>query len=866
MNEMDGYMGLYEQRSSFAVSAASASGAGAAGSVAASYETYSATGDRVVVSWIARTQRPYLDLVVQAAAASAADGCGTAAAAAAAGVARIREVLDAGEHLAVVADTSCEPLEDVVAARREQGLRFSEEEMWGYLVQCLLALRALHARDVAHGCVSALRIDPVSGTVELGLPLLGRQPHAKYAPPELQAACGDGAGAATERGDVYELGCVMTELLHLRNAKTVELRPARTHVGVDACFLLRKMTEEAPEDRPTLAQVLEYHAVQARLGAAAADADAADAAAGAEEAQARLEAVVARERAVEEREAAVAAREARVQTFLSLYRLTARQLDAVPASPAQAQLFVDYYDLDEGAASGGSRRAADAGADADADADGPLAAVPGASASPVEASEHLESAASAHNGWAADVAAEYNGVQTIERRSAPHAGPSQPPSRELSFGEDETTASCADAASLGGGWPPRAAGNDAADEPPTGDGPSSLVGAAWSGASAPARSVVPRAGVVECEVVDSGGFCTDDTATTTPARPTPQPQQQQQHEEQEPPLQAQSWTANTTCSSAAQDGGGLSTPGGGLGHGGCDDGSQAAAGATPPPWTHEESIAWHLQRSPERLVSPGGRSRSTPLQQCRLDEAGHVVKPWQRRSIQASLQQNMAELEDLVQRNRAQSGSRRRTRDDLLSQRSHRRRLDLGDGAASRSESMPSPAPSSPPPPSEPASQPVSLSSPAPEQRGRRRSGSGVSAAESSTPPPQPPTPSSLPEGKRRQRPSPSPRRIQLVGGPVTRARSYREGGGGGGEGAGEPHAAAASSGRRRVPAAASHTAPNVVAPARAQQGAPRAAAAAAAARLAAVAGGGDPEESPQDLLRRLRAERCSLMRQTSTA
>ena len=92
------------------------------------------------------------------------------------------------------------------------------------------------------------------------------------------------------------------------------------------------------------------------------------------------------------------------------------------------------------------------------------------------------------------------------------------------------------------------------------------------------------------------------------------------------------------------------------------------------PRTHEELVIYHLQRTPdkhENMYQPEGRrtpdrkpldnSQSTPLQRCRFDTStGHLIKPWQQRSIKGTLHSKLAELEDISQRNKLARESRER--------------------------------------------------------------------------------------------------------------------------------------------------------------------------------------------------------------
>ncbi|KAJ9466665.1 putative serine/threonine-protein kinase nek2 [Diplonema papillatum] len=131
---------------------------------------------------------------------------------------------------------------------------FAEDDLWRYLIQAVLVLKELHRVGILHGDIAPSAMLNVStADIKLGVPLLGRRGTTHY-----QA----GDPRAGERSDVFELGCLMVELLALQNAKTVTLTPGR--YSVELCFLLRKMTDEDVRNRPTVSQIVNYHAVKKR--------------------------------------------------------------------------------------------------------------------------------------------------------------------------------------------------------------------------------------------------------------------------------------------------------------------------------------------------------------------------------------------------------------------------------------------------------------------------------------------------------------------------------------------------------------------------------------------------------------------------
>ena len=639
------------------------------------YETLSSSGDAVCVSWVDPSHAGVLNTIA-------------AAAQRARGLATVLEVSDTSSpSLTVVTSAPGSSIADTVTQRLAVDTAFDYDTLWAFLVQGLGALEALHSLDVVHGDVSAsARIDTEGGTMTLGLPLLGRPAAAKYAPPEIV-----GGSVA---GDVYELGCTLLEVVHLRDARQARLLQGGGSgnggsggaADVELAFLLEKMTEQDPVRRPTLQQIFAYAPVRSRvvpsqtppktetlqhqldaqqteleaLRAQVADAERHEATVvmlkgqlqlqelelqklrgegvevlrkqlysqeveleklrtEASDVDRREEAVAKREAVCEDDAARLAVREAKVTAFLALYEMTSEQLHRIPTCVEQQQLFADYYQLGRDASTTGTANTTSTTTTTTAEEHAPHHTIPATQERERSCSRELSFSDVHSNGEEEGAHETSSSTHTTQTQAGSH--------HDASF------------TLIRPGTMP---------SPIRPDTPEPL----------PSTPEVLSAAPVLCEVVHEGELVSADYSEARSENTLLQPfdtPTTTTYEGRANESRVEEITIEEHDSSGTHES--PSTP---------PSRPAEAPPSVTPPRTHEDFIAWHLSRSPEKYLTPRD-DRSTPLQKCRLDPSGHVVKPWQQRSIQDSLQHSRAVLEDMAQRNRANSkDSRRRTRDYLL--------------------------------------------------------------------------------------------------------------------------------------------------------------------------------------------------------
>eukprot|EP00516_Mucochytrium_quahogii_P003385 CAMPEP_0203755638 /NCGR_PEP_ID=MMETSP0098-20131031/9054_1 /ASSEMBLY_ACC=CAM_ASM_000208 /TAXON_ID=96639 /ORGANISM=" , Strain NY0313808BC1" /LENGTH=452 /DNA_ID=CAMNT_0050647187 /DNA_START=501 /DNA_END=1856 /DNA_ORIENTATION=+ len=169
---------------------------------------------------------------------------------------------------------------------RETGERFSEDFIWQVLIQVCSAIHHLHSHRILHRDVKPENVflgghdQAKLGDLGLGR-LLGSQTkfaHSTvgtplYFSPELcEEALYD------ERSDVWALGCLVYQMATLRPpflasnqlalAKKIvnqPIRPLSDKYSKDLHFLVHKMLEKNPQNRPDAGQILSYGPVRIRL-------------------------------------------------------------------------------------------------------------------------------------------------------------------------------------------------------------------------------------------------------------------------------------------------------------------------------------------------------------------------------------------------------------------------------------------------------------------------------------------------------------------------------------------------------------------------------------------------------------------------
>eukprot|EP01064_Diplonema_japonicum_P009367 TRINITY_DN1684_c0_g2_i1.p1 TRINITY_DN1684_c0_g2~~TRINITY_DN1684_c0_g2_i1.p1 ORF type:complete len:710 (+),score=140.41 TRINITY_DN1684_c0_g2_i1:667-2796(+) len=561
------------------------------------------------------------------------------------------------QHIPTVLDVIDGKVVSREVAGNPLGKDIPENTLWEFIVQGVTMLHDLKKIGLNHGDIHDVMVD-ASG-LHFQLPLLEPPP------------------TVNEKTDLHDLGEVF------KRALGPSLNPPS--YPVELCFLIKKLTEPTEDTRPTIAQVLNYHAVKQHLPKDARKVPTTVVISSAAEKEAALK---VREEALDKREALLELREAKIEAFLELYHLTAQQLHTIPTTEEHKKLFSDYYGIE------GCPMPSD------------IRSEPGSVFSSIlTPADDQESQVAPQPTWA-------------RRESC---------SRELSFHSDQLRSSVAETQA---GYSHKTSCDSAVSlHQSTAKGPivglmthssiqltdeySQVKSDTGSTPSAAPSSPLPVAAITRA-TVDKAEYAALDAskATSTSMTSYTQPTEGSvlrytvhTEETYAPTETTQSYTQAWTTPPSRSTTFGLASP-------------TPARSVTPPaatpievhtpmkstvmedipeefmmspqqllpevctpraspqngtpkiqtPKTHEEMIAWHLQRSPEKYNTP----EKPMLHQCRVNEEGQVVKPWQQRSIKGSLEQTMATLESMAQRNsEGRRSTKRRTASVSSDDRKH---------------------------------------------------------------------------------------------------------------------------------------------------------------------------------------------------
>ncbi|GBG29750.1 Protein kinase, putative [Hondaea fermentalgiana] len=172
-----------------------------------------------------------------------------------------------------------------IRTHKIQGTRFDEDFIWQVLIQICTALQHLHQHRILHRDIKPENVfldanDQVKvGDLGLGRLLSSQSRFAHstvgtpfYFSPELcEEALYD------ERSDIWALGCVVYQMATLnvpffannqialaRKIVGEDIRPMPSHYSKDLHFLVHKMLEKDPQNRPDAQQILNYGPVRIR--------------------------------------------------------------------------------------------------------------------------------------------------------------------------------------------------------------------------------------------------------------------------------------------------------------------------------------------------------------------------------------------------------------------------------------------------------------------------------------------------------------------------------------------------------------------------------------------------------------------------
>ncbi|CAK9037345.1 Probable serine/threonine-protein kinase nek2 (Never in mitosis protein A-related protein kinase 2) (NimA-related protein kinase 2) [Durusdinium trenchii] len=177
-------------------------------------------------------------------------------------------------------------LSRMIKENRENGKRFGEDFIWQVLIQVSSALHHLHAHRILHRDIKPENIfldehcEVKVGDLGLGRLLSSQSKFAHstvgtplYFSPELcEEALYD------ERSDIWALGCLVYQMATLRPpflasnqlalAKKIvsdQVRPISNKYSTDLHFLVHKMLEKDPQQRPDTNQILAYGPVRIHM-------------------------------------------------------------------------------------------------------------------------------------------------------------------------------------------------------------------------------------------------------------------------------------------------------------------------------------------------------------------------------------------------------------------------------------------------------------------------------------------------------------------------------------------------------------------------------------------------------------------------